>query len=516
MNLTSDMEARAIEAPDRVGLIYEDGREYTYRQMNAASCAIANYLKSQGVGPGDRVGVYMQNTPAFVFTIFGIWKTGGVLVPINIMYQAEELIHAFSSTHVSAVITDTNGLERVLSIRDTLKIIMVSGCTKIPEGEGIIDFDREVSTHSKAFEGFVPGEEDVAAILFTGGTTGAPKAVITNHHGWYKALCDLAGGHTGSGARHPIADIRIPPNMVAMPLFHGGGQQSMLFAYHIGRSVLLMERFKVDKYLTLAKQYKVRSLVLMPTMIHDIVNYDGDIDLNHVKTVTSIGQELRPLLRSQFEEKFNIPILLNYGSTEVGHVAGWGVKDLKNGLWKPGSVGRLYPGVVLEIRSEEGTPLPDGEIGEIYVRSKVTTKGYAGNAEESKTLLHDGWVCTGDMGCIDAGGVLFIKGRKREMIKCGGFQVWPLEIEKVLMKHPRVSDVAVVGVPDDRLGEIPKAFIILNVNAVQKDPEDLKKEVIKYCRDNLAHFKAVRAIQFVTAFPRADTGKILKDKLKKQ
>ncbi|KJS31218.1 MAG: hypothetical protein VR64_12265 [Desulfatitalea sp. BRH_c12] len=510
------MEARAIEGPERVGLIYQDGREYTYRQMNEASCAIANYLKSQGVGPGDRVGVYMQNTPTFLFTIFGIWKTGGVLVPVNIMYQAEELIHAFSSTHVTTVITDTNGLERILAIRDTLKAIMVSGCTKIPEDQGIIDFDRQVSAHRQEFETFVPGEEDVAAILFTGGTTGAPKAVITNHHGWYKALCDLAGGHTGSGAMHPMADTRIPPNMVAMPLFHGGGQQSMLFAYHIGRAVLLLERFKVANYLSLAKQYNVRSLVLMPTMIHDIVNYDGPVDLSHVKTVTSIGQELRPLLRTQFEEKFNIPILLNYGSTEVGHVAGWGVKDLKNGLWKPGSVGRLYPGVVLEIRGEQGTPMPAGEIGEIYVRSKVTTKGYAGNAEESKSLLHDGWVCTGDMGRLDADGVLFINGRKREMIKCGGFQVWPLEIEKVLMKHPKISDVAVIGVPDDRLGEIPKAFIILKAKVSPKYSEDLKKEIINYCRDNLAHFKAIRAIAFVTAFPRADTGKILKDQLKRQ
>lgn len=514
MNLASDMEARAIEAPDRIGLIYEDGREYTYRQMDADSCKVANYLKSIGVGPGDRVGVYMQNSPAFVFTIFGIWKTGGVLVPVNIMYQTEELLHAFGTTRVSTVITDSNGFERLVAIRDRLNTIMVSGGVNFPDAAGVIDFDQALSTMESAFETYIPTDEDVAAILFTGGTTGAPKAVITNHNGWYKALCDLSGGHTGNGARHPIADNLIPPNMVAMPLFHGGGQQSMLFAYHIGRPVLLLERFKTEKYITLAKKYNVRSLVLMPTMIHDIVNFEGEIDLSHVRTVTSIGQELRPLLRSQFEERFNIPILLNYGSTEVGHVAGWGVKDLKAGLWKPGSVGKLYPGVVLEIRDTEGKPLPTGEVGEIYVQSNVTTKGYAGNAEESQSLLHDGWVCTGDMGCLDADGVLFIKGRKREMIKCGGFQVWPLEIEKVLMKHPKVSDVAVVGVPDDRLGEVPKAYVTLKEPLDQSYADAVKTEMIDYCRENLAHFKAVREVQIVDAFPRADTGKILKEKLK--
>ncbi|MBT8338505.1 MAG: acyl--CoA ligase [Desulfatitalea sp.] len=509
MNLSADMEARAAEAPDRIGLTFEDGSEYTYGQINRKSCQIANYLVSQGVGPGDRVGVYMQNAPAFLFIIFGIWKTGAVLVPINIMYQAQELIHAVSSTHVDTVITDANGIERLLTIKENLNTIMVAGGLPGTLPAHVIDFDARVSDQKAAFDSFVPGEQDVAAIMFTGGTTGAPKAVITNHMGWYKALCDLAGGHTGNQARHPIADDRIPPNLVAMPLFHGGGQQSMLFAYHIGRSVLLMERFKAGKYLALAKKYNVRSLVLMPTMIHDIVNYDGDADLRHVRTVTSIGQELRPLLRSQFEEKFNIPILMNYGSTEVGHVAGWGVKDLKKGLWKPGSVGKLYPGVTLQIRGKDGAPLPAGEIGEIFVKSTVTTKGYAGNAEESKSLLQNGWICTGDMGCLDEDGVLFIKGRKREMIKCGGFQVWPLEIEKVLMKHPKINDVAVVGVPDDRMGEIPKAFIIL-----QQGTQADSKEIIDYCRDNLAHFKAVRAVQFVDAFPRADTGKILKEKLK--
>ncbi len=391
---------------------------------------------------------------------------------------------------------------------------MVSG-SRDQNDAGIIDFDTEISKHNVTFETFVPDDDDVAAILFTGGTTGAPKAVITNHKGWYKALCDLAGGHTGSGSRHTMAEPDVPPNMVAMPLFHGGGQQSMLFAYHIGRSVVLLERFKTEKYLNLAKKYNVRSLVLMPTMIHDIVNFNGDIDLSHVRTVTSIGQELRPLLKTQFEEKFQIPILMNYGSTEVGHVAGWGVKDLKAGLWKPGSVGKLYPGVVLEIRGEDGSPVVgSSEPGEIFVKSTVTTKGYAGNAEESNELLNNGWIRTGDMGYLDENKVLFIKGRKREMIKCGGFQVWPLEIEKVLMKHPEVQDVAVVGVPEDRLGEIPKAFIILKDSAAAKNPDELKADIINYCRDNLAHFKAVREVVFVKGFPRADTGKILKEKLK--
>lgn len=514
MNLSSDLEALAMEAPDKIGLIFEDGTEFSFRQINTESNKIANFLRSKGVGKGERIGVYMQNSPVFVFTLFGIWKTGAVLVPVNIMYQTEELVHAFSSTEVSKVITDSSGVENILSIKDNLESIMVSGSRESRTDEAILDFDTEIQKYDGEFETFVPSDDDVAAILFTGGTTGAPKAVITNHSGWYKALCDLTAGHTGSGESRKAADESVPPNIVAMPLFHGGGQQTLLFAYHIGRSVLLMEKFRVEKFINLTQKYRVRSLVLMPTMIHDIVNYEGNLDFSHVRTVTSIGQELRPHLKARFEERFNIPILTNYGSTEVGHVAGWGVKDLKEGRWKPGSVGRLYPGVELEIRDNAGNALPPGEVGEIFVNSQVTTKGYAGNAEENKELIHEGWIRTGDMGYLDNDGVLFIKGRKRDMIKCGGFQVWPMEIEKVLMKHPKVKDVAVVGVEDDRMGEIPKAFIILNDNAVQEDAEALKQEMMNYCRDNLAHFKAVRAVEFVTEFPRADTGKILKDQLK--
>lgn len=520
MNLASDMERRATEAPERVGLIFEDGSTFNFREINKLSSKTANLLKSHGVQKGDRVAVYLQNSPTFVMVILGLWKIGAILVPINIMYQEQELRHALKTTEVSAIITHTDSIDRILTVKDFIKtfiktFILCGGNAKnvIPE---TIDYDTEIMRQEEDYPSFEPEDKDVAAILFTGGTTGEPKAVITTHNGWYKTLSDLAHAHTGHRGPYVIAEPNIPPNILALPLFHSGGQQSLLFAYHIGRSVLLMERFRVNKYEDLVRRYKVRSLVLMPTMIHDIVNYEGKIDFSLVNTVTSIGQELNPLLRKRFEEKFKIPILMNYGSTEVGHVAGWSMKDMKNGLWKPGSVGKIYPGVEVEVRDENDRRLPSGEVGEICIKSKVTMEGYAGKKEESKALIKDGWIYMGDIGYLDNENVLFLIGRKREMIKCGGFQVWPMEIEEVLIKHPKIKDVAVIGVADERLGEIPKAFIVLRQKSDAQGKEKLEKEIVEFCREKMAHFKVIRQVEFIDELPRGDTGKVLKDKLRKK
>ena len=205
---------------------------------------------------------------------------------------------------------------------------------------------------------------------------------------------------------------------------------------------------------------------------------------------------------------------MNYGSTEAGHVAGWTMKDIKKGLWKPGSAGKVYPGVNVEIRDDSGKALSPGRVGEVCVKSKVTVEGYAGDKNGSKKLIKDGWLYTTDVGYLDEDNVLFLLGRKREMIKCGGFQVWPPEIEEALIKHPKIKHVAVLGVPDDRLGEMPKAYVVLNEKPSAQELAGLEKDISEYCRQKMAHFKAIRAVQFIDEMPRSDAGKVLKAQLR--
>jgi len=462
------------------------------------------------------IGAYLQNSPSYVIIIFGLWKIGAALVPVNIMYQEQELRHAFESTGVSIVITHSENVDRILKIKDVFKTVILLGFDEKYSASGVIDYDRAVLKQETDCPLFVPEDEDVAGILFTGGVTGKPKAIITTHNGWDKTLSDLVDAQAGASGPFDIADPEMPPNLVPYPLFHGLGQQSLLFAYRVGRSVLLMQRFNVAKFADLTLKYKIRSLVLLPTVIYDLVDYEGRIDLSHVKTVVTGGQNLTPFLKKKFEEKFKIPILSMYGSTESGHVAGWTIKNIKDGLWKPGSTGKVYPGVVVEIRDENDKKLPPGEAGEICVKSKVTVDGYAGEKKESEGLIKNGWIYTGDIGCIDEDNVLFLLGRKRQMIKCGGFQVFPSEIEDVLIKHPRIKELAILGVPDERLGEMPKAYIVLKEKPLSRSQEkEIEKEIMEYCRDNLAHFKTIRAVKFMDQLPRSDAGKVMSAELKK-
>ncbi len=514
MNLAFLLEKRAKESPDRIGLIFEDGSEFTYKQINDFSSQAGNLLRSLGVKKGDRVGVYLQNSTNYVMIMFGAWKIGAVIVPINIMYKEEELRHALESTNTTTVISHVDHIDLIRRIKEVVDNVVLVGRKQEYSDLDIVDYDSRVSNQAIDCPSFDPEDTDVAAILFTGGTTGLPKGVITTHNGWEKTLSDLVNAHTGSREIHKIADPSVSPNIIAFPLFHSVGQQSMLFAYHIGRSVLLMERFRVAKYVDLVTKYKVRSLTLMPTAIFDLVNYEGNLDLSHVRTTTAIGQQLDVTLKKRFEEKFNIPILVNYGSTEAGHVAGWTVKDVKAGLWKPGSTGKIYPGVQVEVRDENDKALPQGHIGEVCVKSSVTVEGYAGDKNQSNKLIKDGWLYTTDIGYLDEDNVLFLLGRKREMIKCGGFQVWPPEIEEVLVKHPKIKHVAVLGVPDERLGEIPKAYVVPKQEVgTPLEEKELESDIIKYCRQNMAHFKAIRAVKFIDEMPRSDAGKVLKANL---
>jgi long-chain acyl-CoA synthetase len=245
-------------------------------------------------------------------------------------------------------------------------------------------------------------------------------------------------------------------------------------------------------------------------MVYDIVHADRDLPFHGVKSVLVAGQAISWPVRRAFEERYHVPILVNYGSTEAGHIAGWNGRDMKAGRWKPGSAGRVYPGVDLEIRDGDGTALPTGAEGEVVVRSELT-KGYVDDAEASRELVRDGWVHTGDMGYVDADGVLFLVGRKRDMIKCGGFQVWPEEIEDELREHPLVRDVRVLGRPDDRLGEIPVALVVRADTDTDTDTvtdDDLADQLVAFVRDRLAHFKTPRRIEFVPALERSTTGKI--------
>jgi long-chain acyl-CoA synthetase len=493
MNIAADLARRAGEAPGRTALWFEDGRSWTYAALAGWAAAIADDLGARGLASGDRVAMCLPNRPELVAALFGAWAAGVVPVTISALYNDDELRKSVDRVDAKLVVAPAERL-------DAFAGEAVPTATLAPEPAA--GAPGPLAPHA------VDGDDD-GVILFTGGTTGAPKAVRLSHGGVRGALARLARASKGGAeGPYPLAPPEVTPNLLTLPLFHSGGQHALLFAFHVGRSAVLCERFRVETVARLVDEHAIDNLFLLPTMIFDLVQAPDDVRLDTVRSVLVSGQALDPELRRRFEERFGVPILDNYGSTEIGHVAGWTSRDLREGRWKPGAAGRLYEGVEIEIRDEDGRALPRGEAGEIWVRTGIT-KGYVARDADAASVLVDaqGWVASGDMGRLDDD-VLFLSGRKRDMIKTGGFQIWPAELETVLRTHPYVADAAVVGVPDPRMGEIPKALIVPTDAGRATDPQEATDELVALLREQLAHFKAARAVAFVDVLPRTAAGKV--------
>ncbi|WP_431912966.1 class I adenylate-forming enzyme family protein [Micromonospora carbonacea] len=500
-NLARILDRRCADRPDVPGLYGEDGRSWTFDQIDLLAGGVAAALRAEGVGPGDRVACYLTNGPEIVFFLFGAWKVGAVPVTVSSLYNAAELAESVAKTDPRLLLVDDR--------RPDVVAEFLAAAGDAPPVRSVAEPLAGAAALPWRHEARVPtadvAPEAEACILFTGGTTtGRPKAVSVTHGGTRESLGRLARVSTGTDAEGTAAPDAAP-NLIALPLFHSGGQHSLLFAYFVGRAAVVWERFGVDRLAGLMDRFAFDNLFLLPTMVFDIVHAERDLPFHGVKSVLVAGQAISWPVRRAFEERYRVPILVNYGSTEAGHIAGWTGRDMKAGRWKPGSAGRVYPGVELEIRDDAGEALPTGSSGEVVVRSALT-RGYVDDAEASRDLVRDGWVHTGDIGYVDADGVLFLVGRKRDMIKCGGFQVWPEEIEDVLREHPLVRDVRVLGRPDDRLGEIPVALVVREADDAVTDA-DLADAVVAYARDRLAHFKTPRRVEFVPALERSTTGK---------
>lgn len=499
-NLASDLESRAVSDPTVTGLTFEDGRCWTYSGLDAAAGEIAARLLASGAPRGSRVAVQLANSPELVMTLLAAWKAGFVPVAMSGLYNDTEVAKCLAQVSPSVVISHAGVQHEGATALPLETVLQV--CAD-HQGRG-----REFPRSTSAVE---VSEDHEGIILFTGGSTGEPKAVSVTHAGSYGSMTNLVRAQKGRPGPLPTAGEEVAPNLLALPLFHSGGLQSLLVAIHLGRAVLLIERFSVDRLARLVPQYGVDNLFLLPTMIYDLVAAEASPDLSSVRRVLVAGQRLDPMLQQEFEKKYQVMVLSNYGSTELGHVAGWTGPDIRAGRWRAGAVGRVYDGVHLEIRNEEGDGLPPGEPGEIWIQSS-RTKGYvdSGNATSSG-LVVDGWIRSGDMGYVTEDRELYLVGRSRDLIKTGGFQVWPAELEQVVRTSPLVSDVAVVGLPDARLGEIPVAVVVTRGDDI--DPVVLEDDIISRCREALAHYKAVRKVLKVDALPRSEVGKIRRDEV---
>jgi long-chain acyl-CoA synthetase len=454
--------------PDDI-LVYRDGISTTRAELLAKVRALAPQLEPYA---RRAIGVRMPNTADAIAAWFAVWEVGAAFVPLNPRAPDAEIERAIQTTGVAAVVAYESGAPEV-------RIAHLRGARTTSDGEAIVQF--------------------------TSGTTGAPKAVPLTHETISQLLDTVIASLRGDRT-----DRARMPNLVPVSLSLWAGIYQVLFAFTLGVPVVLMEQFTTTEFTRLVKQYGIRSSVLPPAALVMLLQDPEITTLEPVKYIRSVSAPLSPAQARRFHERFRIAILNGYGQTELGGEAvGWSASDWKEfGLAKVGSVGRPHAAFQLRVRAADGELAPTDEVGELEIHSTQALP--PADAAMEGRVTDDGWLRTGDLARIDADGFVWIEGRVSAMINRGGLKVFPDEVEEHLRGYEPVNDVAVAGVPDERLGEVPWAFVVPRPGATV-DADELQQ----WCRDKMAPYKIPAGVTIVDTLPRNEIGKLLRQELRR-
>jgi long-chain acyl-CoA synthetase len=516
LNLAVLLEDSARDVPDRVAVACGPAR-LTYAELDAEASQVAGALAARGIGPGDRVALSCPNLPCFPVVYYGILKAGATVVPLNILLTEREIAYHLEDSAARAYFCFEGSAELPVGPAGRAAFDRTGSCEHFvlltadpdatspsPDTETLAEF-----THRQPaiFASIPTSEADTAVILYTSGTTGQPKgAELTHSNVVHNAL--LANGLFGL---HPD-DV----HLLVLPLFHSFGQIVQMNAGFAARAtIVLLPRFDAATVLELMQAEQVTLFAGVPTMYHALLNCEetGRFDIEKIaarmRVAVSGGAALPVEVMRRFEERFGVPILEGYGLSETSPVATFNRLDRPR---RPGSVGLPVWGVQVRIVRDDGSAAGDAEPGEIAIRGHNVMKGYFGRPEATAQAIdRDGWFRTGDIGTRDADGYLYIVDRKKDMIIRGGFNVYPRELEEVLLTHPAVSLAAVTGVPHSSHGEEVKAFVVRAPGA-----ELTEAGLITWCKQNMAAYKYPRLVEFRDSLPMTATGKILKRELAQQ
>jgi acyl-coenzyme A synthetase/AMP-(fatty) acid ligase len=442
--------------PPGAVLLVDDERELTRAAVETEVAARAAGLREAGVDAGDAVAILRGNDAGFVISMFAIWRVGAVMVPLNARAPEPEREHQLAA----------------------------AGVTHVDAADGVHPTGRRAVRSA-------PG---TAFVTWTSGTTGAPTP-IRHGHAEYLELLDRVLGPLRSAPRTP--DRPPTPNLVPVALALNAGIYNVLFGLRAGAPVVVLGRFSPAAFAAVVARYAIRSTVLPPAAIATLADDPDVLDLPPLRYVRSITAPLSPLAARRFAAKFGITVLNGYGQAELGEVIGWTAADARENPDKIGAVGRAHPGVDLRLDTADDTG-----IGRLLVRPPRRALG-AGTDDDplAGRVDADGFVDTGDLARIDAEGFVWIEGRAGDVINRGGNKVFPDAVEEVLVLHPDVQDAAVVGEPDDRLGEVPVAYVVLGAGTDDG-------ELDAHCRAHLVAYKVPVAFRRVSSIPRTDVGKI--------
>ncbi|MCX5232545.1 long-chain fatty acid--CoA ligase [Streptomyces sp. NBC_00233] len=513
LNLTALLENSARTFPDRTAVVLGVQR-MTYAELDAASRRVADLLHARGIGPGDKVALSSPNVLWFPVVYFGILKAGAVVVPLNVLLKDREIAYLLADSRAKAYFCFEGGPELPLGREGWSGFNETPGCahfflmqaaaSESSPIEGAETLTAALDGRSADFETVATEPDDTAVVLYTSGTTGRPKGAELTHS---NVMMNVLTCHKLFG------EVEHDVHLIALPLFHSFGQVVQMNAgLASGATLVLLPRFDAQAAVALMQRHAVTFFAGVPTMFWALLQAEvSDADLSRIagnlRMAGSGGSALPVEIHRRFTERYGVTILEGYGLSETSPVATFAPRGEQV---RPGSIGRPVWGVEVDLVREDWTPVRGADaIGEIVVRGHNVMKGYLNQPETTAEVMRDGWFRTGDLARRDADGWFYIVDRAKDMIIRGGFNVYPREVEEVLLTHPAVSMVAVVGVPDERHGEEIKACVVRAPEATLSDDE-----LIGWCKERMAGYKYPRLVEFFGALPTNATGKILKRELR--
>lgn len=498
MNVPSLLVNSARKHPQKTALVSGEKR-FTYQVFNQRVNRLAHAMARNGVKKGGRVGIFMYNTHHFVETYFAGLKIGAIGVPINFRFVGEEVRFIVDHAEPDLLFFDSTLHSTVAGIREKLASVRHFVQTDASPSGFAEDYEAFLDQGNAEEPDVSVNADDPCQIMYTSGTTGKPKGAILSHH---NILWNLF--NTVVGREHRPGEI----SLIIGPLFHTAALNNhFTVQVALGGTSVLIRKFDPETVLASIEKEKVSVISGSPAVYNLLLQYPDrqSFDTRSVTTCTSgsaiLPDEIKLRLKELFPNAAGISDL--YGCTEASPTIA--TLSLKDSMRKQYSVGQAVPFVEVMIVDDDNKPLPSGQVGELICRGPNVMQEYYKAPEASEKALQNGWLYTGDLGRMDEDGYIYIVDRKKDMIVSGGENIYPREIEEVLLRHPVVVDAAVVGVPHELWGETVKAYVVV------KDGAEIDEQgIVNFCKEHLASYKKPTIVEITDAIPNNPAGKPLK------
>jgi acyl-CoA synthetase (AMP-forming)/AMP-acid ligase II len=502
MYLTQPLHRNAQLQPDTLATICGD-RRFTFGELRSEVASLAGGLRGLGVEPGDRVAILALNSDRYLHTILAIAWADAVVVPVNTRWSVKEIAYSLVEADVRTLVVDDTFSELARALREQcteLSTLIHCGDSDTPAGMA----PHEQVASSRPIPDARRGGDELAGIFYTGGTTGFPKGVMLSHRNLFAS----AMGSAAVGAWSTRGRV-----LHVAPMFHLADLASTIGHMLLGGTHVMIPGFDPVATMTAIAEHGVTDVLLVPTMIQMTVDHPRlkDFDLSGLQVLMYGASPISEALLERARGAFPTARFLQaYGMTELSPVATMLTDDDHRDPVRRRSAGQAAPQSLVKIVDHDGTEVPRGQFGEIVVSGEHVMLGYWKKPEETAAALRDGWMHTGDGGIMDDAGYVFVADRLKDMIISGGENVYSIEVENVVAKHPSVLQCAVIGVPDDRWGERVHAVVSLKPDAALS-----LDELREHSKAEIAGYKVPRSLEIVEAFPMSGAGKILKRELRK-